>query len=73
MSSQPEVSPALLNSGLAVAASACQNGEPTAWAIDAAVKHIHSRQALSLLDQGRVRDWLQRELPAAVRARPAEA
>lgn len=73
MSSQPEVSPAILNSGLAVAASACQKGEPTAWAIDSAVKHIRTRQALSMLDESRVRDWLQRELPAALRAKPAEA
>ena len=73
MSSQPEVSQTVLNSGLAVAVSACQKGGAATTAIDAAVRHIRARQSLSMLDEARTRDWLQRELPAALRAKPAES
>jgi hypothetical protein len=64
----PEVSNTVLKSGLDVAARMSNAGKPPGEAIDAAVKHIRSRESLSMLDEARVRDWLVYELPNAVRA-----
>lgn len=61
-----------LDSGLELAARAVSAGSSSPQAIDAALQHIRSRQALSMLDEARIRDWLERELPQATRpTRPA--
>ncbi len=67
MKPTPEVSQSLLNSGLEAAVRACAAGQPSGQAVAAAVQHIRARHALSLRDEARVRDWLERELPQAIR------
>lgn len=67
MNPTPEVSQSLLNSGLEVAVRACAVGQPSAQAVAAAVQHIRARHALSMREEARVRDWLERELPQAIR------
>ncbi len=63
----PEVSAALLSYGLEMAVQAAASGQSSSQAIAVAVQHIRARQALSLRDEAKVRDWLERELPQAVR------
>jgi hypothetical protein len=73
MSSTSEVSLAVLKSGLAAAAKVCEKGESSDKTIDTALQHIRSRQPLSMLDEARVRGWLERELPEAIRAGRSES
>lgn len=56
-----------LDSGLELAVQAVKSGRSFAQAVDAAVKHIRTRQTLSRLDESRVRVWLEGELPHAIR------
>jgi hypothetical protein len=73
MNPLPDVSRAVLNSGLELAAQAVKKGKPSDKAIDAAVQHIRFREGLSMLDEARIRDWLASELPNAVRAGSADS
>lgn len=67
MNPTPEISQSLLVSGLATAVNACASGQSADQAIAVAVQHIRARQTLSLRDEAKVRDWLERELPQAIR------
>ncbi len=71
MNPTPEISQSLLASGLASAVNTCASGQSSDQAIAVAVHHIRARQTLSLRDEAKVRDWLERELPQAIR--PAAA
>jgi hypothetical protein len=73
MNPSPDVSRAVLDSGLELAAQVVKKGKPSDKAIDAAVQHIRSRESLSMLDEARVRDWLANELPNAVRTANADS
>ena len=68
MNPLPEISRAILNSGLDNAVHTVKRGKPFSEAVDAAVQHIRSRESLSMRDEARVRDWLSGELPNALRA-----
>lgn len=63
MKTAPDFDRDLLNRSLQAGARELQHGHSLAYALDTAVQSIRDRQGLSMLEEVRLREWLQDELP----------